>query len=148
MATDQRQGPGIRREAQDLREGDVVQHCEVYADYGVVTRVDPTWVHFAIAGLEVRARSLGEVQVVDVDDVLGVDSAYATHLYDRDAGEVRVMQRSEDGTEYYLDSTQDVPRDQLGAYLVWVVDQGREWLPGSMPGHVCEVYEAAGGGQP
>lgn len=145
-----REGPGIRREAADLQEGAVVHVDDIHAEYGVVTRTDPAWIHYVRSGLEARARAIPAYQVVDADEVLGVDSEDATHLWDRAASEVRVMQRSEDTQSHFEAERFEVPQDSLGRYLVWLeTEHDREWRADCMPEHVRELLEQArvdGGG--
>lgn len=151
MSTEgQRGGPGIRRTAEDLQEGDVVHVDDLVAEYGIVTRVDPVWIHYVRSGLEARARSVPAYQVINVDEILGADTGDATHLLDRDAHEVIVMELSENREHHYEAKRFNVSPQQIGEYLAWVIDRhDREWIRDSMaPGAraALDTYREEHGG--
>lgn len=147
----QRSGPGIRRQPDDLQEGDVVHVDDLVAEYGVVTRVDPVWIHYVRSGLEARAAAVPAYQVVDVDEILGADSADATHLLDRQENEVIVMELSEDRSQHYEAKRFDVGPTEIGEYLAWVVDRhDREWFRETMPPAAraaLDAYREENGGE-
>ena len=152
MSTDsQRGGPGIRRRPEDLQEGDVVHVDDFVAEYGVVTRVDPVWIHYVRSGLEARAAAVPAYKVVDVDEILGADSADATHLLDGSENEVIVMQLSEDHSVHSEADRFDVGPQEIGQYLAWVVDRhDREWFRETMPPAAraaLDAYREENGGE-
>lgn len=144
MSTEgQRDGPGVRHTGEDLKEGDIVHVDDTVAEYGVVTCVDPVWVHYIRSGLEARSRSVPTYQIVDIDEILGADSAGATHLLDREENEVIIMQLSEDRSQHFEQKRFDVGPKKIGEYLAWFVNRhDREWVRESMPPEARAALDA------